>query len=361
MNARPRQARAPVGPVRSRILAAATAIRPCEENRILTLTYRARRGLTATLCVSALAGASAQTAPPRDHPLEQIAPHERRSQVQELVARQQAARIDALSTDNTGPVLTAFNSAATLDVGKAASPFSVVVKATDDLSGVQALYFYATGPSGQIAYVYAAQGYPATSVNLAGGLNNVNRMLEPGVWRFIYGYGTDVAGNYSYFDEAALDALGNTTFTVVNKSGYDLTKPALTSGKLLTTTVSLASRQPGTADQDRYVGTSLTATDAGNSALAGVRQAYADFCQIADPTRCIHLYGYVYATGKASVSLAVGAQVSAARGNAPGDYELHSVYLYDYAGNYAHLQSQKFGGTTDFSALFPATVIKLKP
>lgn len=342
--------------------ARAAAARHPHNERTCSATPRAtcEASVAILLGLFAMADAGAQVPVPSD-PLEGIAPHERREHVQRLIARQKAVGPDAAAADSVGPVLTAFDSGTKVDLGKAAVPFSVTVKATDDLSGVQALYFYATGPSGQIAYAYAAQGYPAKSVTLLGGLSSINRMLEPGVWKFVYGYATDVAGNYSYFDEATLDALGNTTFTVVNKAGYDLTKPALSSGKLITTAVSLSSRQAGTTDQDRYVGAWLTATDAGNSALAGVRQGYADFCQLADPSRCLHLQGYVYATGKPSVSLAVGAQVSTARGNVPGDYELHSVYLYDYAGNYAHLQSQKFGGTTDFSALFPATVIKLNP
>ena len=46
--------------------------------------------------------------------------------------------------------------------------------------------------------------------------------------KFVYGYATDVTGNYNYFDEATLDALGNTTFTtVVSKTGYGLTKCAV--------------------------------------------------------------------------------------------------------------------------------------
>ncbi len=155
------------------------------------------------------------------------------------------------------------------------------------------------------------------------------------LWSFTCGCATDAAGNYSHFDAAALDALGNTTFTVVNKPGYDLTKLALSSGSLITPTVSVASHQPGTTDKDRYAGAWLTAPDGDNTALAGVRQAYADFYQLADPGTCIHLNGYVYATGKSSVKLAVGTQGSFARGNVPGDYELHSVYLHDYAGNYA--------------------------
>lgn len=339
----------------------AAARRTNNERAVCATARPARDGIAATLLgLLALADAGAQVQPPAD-PLEAIAPHERRDHVQRLVARQQAASPQAEASDTVGPVLTAFDSGAKLDLGKAASPFSMTVKATDDLSGVQALYFYATGPSGQIAYAYAAQGYPAKSVTVLGGLSSMNKMLEPGVWKFTYGYGIDVAGNFSYFDEATLDALGNTSFTVVNKSGYDLTSPTLSSGKLITSSVSLASHQAGTTNQDRYVGAWLTATDAGNSALAGVRQGYADFCQLADPAKCIHLQGYVYATGKASVSLAVGTQVSAARGNAVGDYELHSVYLYDYAGNYTRLQSTKFGGAADFVSLFPATVIKLNP
>jgi hypothetical protein len=136
----------------------------------------------------------------------------------------------SLGADVTGPVLTAFNAPTALNVGKAAAPFKVAVKATDDLSGVQYLYFYANAPGGQYFTLYAYANFPATVVSLSAGHSNLNRLLEPGAWKIKYGYGYDVAGNYSYFDEAALDALGNTSFTVVNNLGYDVVKPVLTGG-----------------------------------------------------------------------------------------------------------------------------------
>ena len=40
---------------------------------------------------------------------------------------------------------------------------------------------------------------------------------------------------------------------------------------------------------------------------------------------------------------------------------LRHVYLYDRAGNTTYLTSDKFGGSTDFSTMFPTTVITLTP
>ena len=94
---------------------------------------------------------------------------------------------------------------------------------------------------------------------------------------------------------------------------------------------------------------------------SGVKQAYAYFCQIADPDKCIYLYGYLYATGVVKATISATAQVSVARGNEPGDYDLKNVYVYDQAGNYEYYTNTLFGDTTDFSTMFPSTVIKLRP
>jgi hypothetical protein len=318
--------------------------------------------LATSLSWFAATGTLAQSAAPAD-PLEHIAPHERRAHVEELVKRQRAAaaQAGAAVADTTPPVLTAFESAAALNVGKADAKFKVAVKATDDMSGVRYLYFYASGPSGQQIYAYAYPGYPSKSVSMLAGFNPVSRFLQPGTWNFTYAYGYDVANNFFYVDEAGLAALGNRTFTVVNNTGYDGTAPVLTGGKVLTSAVSLTSPQPGST-QDRYIGVSLSATDTGNGAVSGFYRGYAYFCKVSDTSKCIALTGNSYATGQPATTLTVGAQVSAARGSVAGEYELYYVSLYDWAGNYTYLLSNKFGGPVDFSAYFPnGTKITLNP
>lgn len=300
---------------------------------------------------------------PAQSVVERLAPQDRQAFVARLIEWQQRQRsMDADATlDVAAPVFTSFNSASTLNLSKAAAPFKFVVKATDDLSGVPSVYAQARGPSGQTIYGYAYGSHPVTNFVASGGFSEVSRLLEPGTWKFVYAYGFDVAGNYFEADETELAALGNTSFTVVNKSGHDLAPPALASGKIMTASVSLSAHAPGTSGQSPSVGVKLTATDVGNTALSGVRQAYVYLCQLADPSKCIYLYGYVNATGLATATFSVTAQVSGSQGNVPGDYELKAVYVFDFAGNSTTLLSNKFGGSVDFAALFPTTVIKLKP
>ena len=302
--------------------------------------------------------------PPNDDVLSHLAPPDRPAYVQRLVARQQAALISAApATDVTGPVVTAFKSASMLKLSKAAAPFNVQVTVTDDLSGVKYCYFYAYGPSGQSINAYVSPGFPTTSFSGKGGLSSISRLLEPGPWKFTYGYCYDAADNYAYIYEADLDALGNTTFTVVNDSGYDLAKPKLKGGKIHAQSekVSLSEHPKGTTDKDPYVGVQLDVKDLGSTVTSGVKQAYAYFCKIADPSKCIYLYGYLYATGVVKATISATAQVSVARGNTPGEYELKTVYVYDHAGNAEYYTSTLFSDTTDFSTMFPSTMIKLKP
>lgn len=329
------------------------------------------RSVRATVAgLSALLGALFATLPAaaadaQDHAriIENLPPPERQAYVQRLVALQQARASESLAVDVTGPVLTAFNSPTSLNLGKSATPFKVAVKATDELSGVTGAYFYAYGPSGQSLYVSANVGFPLTSFNTPAGVSSsVSRLLEPGTWTFTYGYVYDAAGNYSYVDQAALEALGSATFTVVNNGGYDIVKPTLVDGKILTPTVSLSSILPGTTAEPPYVQIKVNAADTGNSALSGVRQVQLYFCKVAKPDVCIYPYGRTQATGQAAMSLYVGQQVSAAKGNLTGTYELKTIYIYDQAQNYTYLLGTLFGGTTDFSTMFPSgTKIKLTP
>ena len=295
--------------------------------------------------------------------IERLAPKDRQGYVQRLVARQRAEAPAGPDIDVTGPVLTGFNASATLNLDKPAPTFKVAVKATDDLSGVTSLTFYAFGPrglSGQQVAVMTAPGYPMKGLSAAAGIANPNRMLEPGSWKFAWGYGYDAAGNYAYFDEAALEALGNTTFTVVNSGGHDSVAPTLVSGDLLTPSLSLSAVVPGTTVKLPYAKIKVGAADTGNSTLAGVRQVIATFCKVDAPALCLNAGSATYVTGRAKATLYVGTELTA--GTATGSYELMKVLVYDHADNVSDYVGTAFGGTTDFSLFFPGgATIKVKP
>lgn len=315
--------------------------------------------------LSALAAAAPAMADEADRQariLEQLAPADRQAYVQRLVARQKVRPAESLAADVTGPVLTAFNAPTSLKMSKSAAPFRVTVKATDDLSGVNYMYFYAYGPSGQTVSLFAGSAFPVTNFNSPAGISGLSRFIEPGTWTINYGYGYDAAGNYANFDQPTLQALGNTTFTVVNTSGYDTVKPTLVGGEVLTPIVSLSAFVPGTTNVLPYVQVKVNAADTGNTAVSGIRQVYLYFCKVAQPDVCIYPYGSTYVTEQATMSLNAGRQVSVANGNVTGTYELAYAYVYDHGGNYSSYTSTLFGGTTDFSTFFPkGTSVKLKP
>lgn len=297
-------------------------------------------------------------------PLRHIAPHDRPAYVKQLIARQAAQRSagpDA-AVDVTPPVITGFNSGTMMNLTKPAAPFKVTIKATDDLSGITFCTFHAWGPHDQRMEISAQTGVPLVNFNIVGGhAGYVNRLFEPGTWKFKFGYCYDAANNYGDIDEAGLDALGNAAFTVIS-SGYDLQKPALTGGKVLTGAVSLSSFAPGTTNEP-YVGVRLDLADTGETVIAGASDVYANFCLVGNPYECLYLTGKMSAPGMSTAGVVAGTPVSASWGNMPGEYALRSIDVYDYAGNYNHYESTLFGGTTDFAPLFGgvAPKIKLKP
>ncbi len=321
-----------------------------------------RLGLAAVLG-ALLQGAAFAEVPLSDEALSTMAPQDRQTYLAKLIARQRAnpGPMQGDNPDSVAPVLTAFNAGTKLNLGKAASPFAIAIKATDDSSGLRNLNFFATGPSGQVISGAIDPAFPSTSFAGYGGFGAVSQFLQPGVWKFTSANGRDWANNSFSVDEAGLAALGNTTFTVVNAGGYDLVQPSLTSGKLITGTVSLSAVAKGTSSEDPFVGVRLTTADTGTGAVAGVKSVAALFCQLVDPSKCFLLSGATTATGLAALTLNAKAQVSVARGNVTGDYTLNSVTVQDHAGNLVTLTSTLFGGATDFSAIFPGALIKLTP
>ncbi|MFO1341149.1 MAG: hypothetical protein U1F53_23490 [Burkholderiaceae bacterium] len=264
--------------------------------------------------------------------------------------------------DVTPPVLTSFNADTTLNLAKPTPPFSVQVKASDDLSGVRTLLFWASGPSGQRIPALVELAYPAKSHDGRVGFGTLfaGRLLQPGVWTITEARVEDAAGNHAEYDHAALAALGNASFTVLNKGNHDATGPGVTSGQVLTPVISLSSPAKGTAGLAPFVGIKVLASDTGNTALAGLAGAEAAFCINGD-NPCIELRATPPGGAQASATLTLGAQVAAALGHVPGEYELCELGVWDQAGNATVLDSVACGGSTDFSLLFPTTKITLTP
>lgn len=276
--------------------------------------------------------------------------------------RPERAPAAAAALDSTPPVLTQFEAPATLNVAKAAPPFSVLIKATDDLSGVRDVFFFATGPSGQRIFAFARADWPSTSLSRRVGLFTMfaGRLLEPGTWTFDQARIEDLVGNPGKYNQAQLAALGNTTFTVLNTGNFDKVAPTLSGGQILTPSVSLSAIAKGTAGQAPFVGVKLSATDTGNSAVAGLAGAAVAFCSAGD-NPCVELWSAPSGGSLTAGTLFAGAQVGSQLGHVPGDYQLYSVVLWDQAGNLRELVDIAQGGTTDFSTLFPTTKLTLKP
>jgi hypothetical protein len=187
------------------------------------------------------------------------------------------------------------------------------------------------------------------------------RLLEPGAWTIVHARLEDLAGNPRKVDAAALAALGNTAFTVVNPGTFDNVAPTLVSGQLLTASVSLTGTAKGTT-QAPFVGLKLSVADTGATGVAGIATVHAAFC-LADESRCLDVIQSTPLGGSAvSATVTIGRQVAGALGDAPGEYLLYEVVLIDHAGNARELLSTAFGGATDFSVLFTGgTSILLKP
>jgi hypothetical protein len=288
--------------------------------------------------------------------------------IRALIAARQAIKPSAVAPrtagtiDTLAPVLTAFNTVASVDVGVPGSAVSVSFKATDDLSGLASVYAWAEGPSRQWVDVSFDENVPLTS--LSGKMHSTTAIpafLEPGVYKFVGAYTVDFAGNGQNIDQATLAALGKVSFTVKNKSGFDITPPTLVSGKVMTPRVDLSVPHAGTEYDAPFVRVNLSATDAGNTAVSGVKYASATFCLL-DRSSCFYLLNTASEMDPmaTSANLRLGGRVSDSN-NPPGDYILSSVMVVDFAGNSNSWHSTVFDGQTDFSTYFPSTTIKLVP
>lgn len=324
-----------------------------------------RAALAALALTSSLSGGNAAAAADPATILQQLrhmTPAQIQAWAQQQAQHQKAARISgALSgSDVTPPVITTFDAPASIDVSAADNPLYVTVKGSDDLSGVYWGYAYGVGPSGQSFYAGLNLSLPAKKLSSAMDVYSLSSFSEPGTYTFTTANFFDFAGNQASLDQDALAALGRSTFVVKNKRGFDTTQPKLQAGQILTPKVSLSATHPGT-DQPPYAAVSIDATDSGNTVVAGIAYASADFCLL-DQSHCFGVYaGDTNGPRKlASETLRLGGQIQPGD-LVPGKYHLRYVSMNDYGDNNTYLLSTKFGGGTDFSTYFPSTVITLTP
>jgi hypothetical protein len=312
----------------------------------------------ATASLSVLAQAAVAAHAPKVAP-QAIPPQAKAWLAANAKAKPDQGALQVTAADTLPPSLTVFNAAASVDVGIPGSALVASFKATDDLSGVRSIYAWAYGPSGQYIDVNTYLAVPVTKPTGKMHSNGVPAFLEPGVYTFQGAYIYDTAGNYQYVDGATLATLGKVDFTVKNKKGFDVSKPSIQSGKIVTPRVSLSATHAGT-DQPTFAQVTVAATDAGNSALSGVQSANVTFCLL-DQSSCFSLSSSSGETVPMAfnASLKLGGQISTT--TPQGEYHMHSMMVYDYAGNYLYLYGTQFGGATDFSTYFPSTTITLIP
>ena len=266
--------------------------------------YLSHAALLSGLCAGA---ARAESSVPNEV-LMRMAPQQQEAYIKTQIARRQARRAAAPAApalDATPHVFPGFNAGPLLNLQRAQPLFKVLIAATDDLSGVTSVSYGAQGPSGQTLNGFLQLGFPTKTLTGIGGLQIQTRLLEPGVWSFSDAFLCDLAGNGVFYDQSALAALGNTTFTVAKTKGYDAVPPALISGTVLSPVVSLSSHAVGTDTQPPFVRVSMKATDTGSTFVAGVQSAQT-FFYIADHSACLYAYAQVSVVGQSSVTLDYG-------------------------------------------------------
>lgn len=229
----------------------------------------------------------------------------------------------------------------------------VSLTATDNLSGVNYITVTLIGPSGQTAYTtwYNPFASKRAEVELAVDMADAT---ENGTWR-IYSVNVRDSNDYgTYYDEAALAAMGGrTTFTVVGAVG-DQTAPTVQAGGVnLTPTVSRATPPGGMLPgAEARVGVQLNLADTG---AAGVRSASLTYCLNGDYwSDCFYVQASNYVRGKSTLALTLGGHVSTQQ--TTGTYLPTVLNIDDNSGNSSYYARYN-GNDLDSLIDVPAIVI----
>lgn len=212
----------------------------------------------------------------------------------------------------------------------------VSLRVADNLSGVHQVTVNVMSPSGnQYAYASWYASFENTREELQIGVD-MSDATENGVWRVYSVTVADANNNATNYDEAALAAMGRTTFTVSGAAGDFESPVAETGGVNLTPTVSLSTPPrgmlPGNAAR---VGAQLKLLDAGAS---GINRASMQFCLEGTYWECFSMSGQVSLRGQSNLVLTMGGHVESYYVT-PGNYVPYSLYVYDFAGNYRYYYS----------------------
>lgn len=295
--------------------------------------------------------------------LSQMPPTMRMNILKQKAQEQSVQRhTSTLTTDTTAPVLNSFHTgAATVNAAHADAQAKVTVDLSDDMSGIVDVYVRATSPSG----TQTIFGYDKNMNFLTKSYHRVvnvdmRAFSEPGVWTITQIGAVDAAGNSMVMDGPELAALGSsTTFTVTNVNGGDIVPPTLVSGSIVKTSISLSTPPVGATSGKPLLGVKILAQDTANGGfpVSGATQVWTAFC-LSDMSNCIYPGAVETDAGLSQTSFNVSFRVYTIP---VGKYYLYSVEMQDSAGNDSYMLSTKFGGTTDFTTLFPATVITIKP
>lgn len=324
----------------------------------MTLSIKQKMSLGAWAAAMMAAACPVHAGLPTAEQLNQMSPPKRMEAIKALAAQQAATRSTKSGRlDSTPPKVLAFSAGTQVDASKSIEQLTMSLTVTDDLSGVDSIMVSARSPSGQYISTYS-NGHAGMLQVKAGLALSLSPFAEPGQWQIVSLGVSDLNNNWTNLDQDALQALGNTKFEVLSASA-DLVAPKLTSGKILTPEVSASKPAKGTANRASYARVQLNISDSGTDAISGPSYSSLSFC-LPDKSVCFYFGSYgqpVYGTKKFSEV----ANNDSFADVAPGEYLLESVGLSDWAGNYREYTSTEFGGETDFSKLFPLTVLTVKP
>jgi hypothetical protein len=273
-----------------------------------------------------------------------------------------AAHPDTL--DTTPPVLDSIDTTGSPNVTLPNQAVDVDLDITDDLSGVAYYIFDYTSPTGsqRVWYEkYVALPLTHLSPTLTLGTNpfsdpGFSVYSEAGPWvaenLFMY----DAAGNEVTYSGLQLNALGNSEFTLTNSVRGDVTGPRLTSGTIVTPTVSRSTPPIGTpAGTQPYVGLQITAVDKGNGIVSGVYMTISVLCHpsVANCTDYLRLDGTGNHAGQKQATITAAGRVPASQ--PLGTYVLKEVDVYDVEMNWRPF-------STNLGTLFPGgTTITVNP
>jgi hypothetical protein len=229
----------------------------------------------------------------------------------------------------------------------------VTLAAADNLSGVNEVYVTLMSPNGQQAYANWSNPFPSkrADVELAVDMEGVT---DNGTWRIYSASVSDANGFSTYYDEAALAAMGGrTTFTVFGGVG-DMSAPTVQTGGVNLTPVVSKSTPPGgmLPGAEARVGAQLKLTDVGT---AGIRSASLTYCLNGDYwSDCFYVQGQVSVRGKTDLTFTLGGHVYSWQ--TTGTYLPTVLNVSDQSGNSLYLHRDN-GDDLDSLIDVPAIVI----